>query len=137
MWVIRYLAYLPAWRLLCECAQQAVIEFGEGLERHLRDLIGEGNAAVRVSSDLAHDPEGPKTDAGPLNRMPCIQSPIKNPVLACGALLLSEIVRKCGPRRGPFAHTTCASADVWSRLMVTALPLFGQFDIDKSPFPTP
>ena len=41
-WVIRYLTYPPARRLLRECASVTITEFGSGAESHLRGEIDLG-----------------------------------------------------------------------------------------------
>ncbi len=45
MWMIRYLTYPPAQRLLRECAAQTLAEFGDGAVRHLRSEIDPGTPA--------------------------------------------------------------------------------------------
>jgi len=42
MWMIRYLTYAPAQRLLRECAARTLAEFGDGAVRHLRSEIDPG-----------------------------------------------------------------------------------------------
>jgi hypothetical protein len=42
MWMIRYLTYPPAQRLLRECAAQTLAEYGGGAVRHLQSEIDPG-----------------------------------------------------------------------------------------------